>query len=325
MGTWLNVPSFTIEEADTRSDAVYEVLFKDWGLTANSAISTDQWPPKPGASIPTSIAGVSIGPRSMVDRAWLTYNLQKPFDPGADFTNIGKLTPRIRQFSVGAPLLFTQACAPGTRNVNTAFDELLTMAIKGSLYVWPNGDAADQFNVEQTEIYQAQRATTVYSQYKDIFGITRDLGPTGIQTTEPNASWVGPLLHLLFYLKGPFMSPPTQRAPLKAGAGFAIEGTDEVCIGQFAVFGRKSIHLMVQAGAQCDFRVAALRTAFSTPAATYLAFEEPVDSAKAVPADTPAIMSHCVNCCVYADYLLLYAKSSQAAQTSILYTLSAYD
>lgn len=350
--SWLNNSPFSISEAAQRGYDVYEVLYRDWGIgddtPGNSGIvPADRWPPTPLESIPISVAGIAIGPRSTVDRAWLTYNLLKaPPPPGIGTSSGATLPPnytippslapftsRIRQISLEAPLLFTQTAQTGANVVTTLLNvELGTMLVNGSMYVWPQGANADfaPFVGGSTggEAYAPQEATTRYiASFFDVNGVSRPLGPYVPGAQIGQTGWVGPLLHLYFFLKAPLVSPPTKRAPLKvssvvnltAGGLFGIETP----VAQIAVFGRRSVRVMVMADQLCDFRVGALRT----PVSISFAQEEPVDSALAVPKNTPTILSKCSGCDFYADYLTIYATPQDVAhsQPNIIYNVTAQD
>jgi hypothetical protein len=332
---WLNLPQFSIDEAQQRGFDVYEVLFSDWGMT-NPLVAPfvwDQWPPFPSPAISKSLAALAIGPRSTVDRAWLTYNLQKNanvFDPA------NPPTTRVRHFSVDAPLLFVQpAGAPGAKNFTTtpnifsvAVDQVATMVVDGSMYVWPFGQI-----VQPDLAYQPQNQTTMVqnNQYIDINGVTRPLPPPdngSIDSFGFQLNWVGPSLHLMLYLKPPLFAPPTKRTPLQAMATYqsTLGAATEGVLAVIATFGRRNAHIMMMADQICDFRVAALREGGFNPSSSITApIEEPVGSITGVAANTPTILPACSCNGPIGDYTIIYVTPQGGGTPNVRYQISAYD
>jgi len=353
---WQNVPPMSIQDAQKRGDSVYEVLYTDWGMNI-----ADSWPPNPGPFMPLSIAGAAIGPRSTVDRAWLTYNLQQLFTGNAliALNGQGPITSRIRQLSVDTPLLFSQAAALGAQSVVPPnfgeYNEARTMLEEGALAFWPFGvQVAGPSNsvVGTRDLYPSQSVSTSLTTFFDPTtstyialnngtlaggGIQRTLPPPDLGTLDGSGqqgNWVGPALHLLLYLKPFAAQPPAKRAPLKTSwqwiAPGLVNGT-EVCLAAIATFGRKTVHIMMAADQQCDFRVAALRCfsdnrIFVGFHIKTVAIEEPVDSITGVAANTPVVLNPCTQSGFYADYTLLYVTPrGGGGNTQLTYVLSAYD
>lgn len=147
MGTIYN-PPFTVEDAIARGHDVFEVIFTNWGISANNPPRTltdftNLQYPQPGQpGLPATLAGIAIGPKSTVDRAWVTFNLGKRANL-AEPVNGYQL---IREVSVEAPLLFTQASNPNQRNNPLDPDDpVKTLTEKGALYVFPFVDRPNQF------------------------------------------------------------------------------------------------------------------------------------------------------------------------------------
>lgn len=345
--TWLNSPTFSIDEAKQRGIDVYEVLYKDWGMTdpiANPG-QWDQWPPQNSASIAPSLAAVAIGPRSTVDRAWMTYNLQKNLQT---LSGAAPPTERYRQFSVDAPLFFAQTATgnPGSTNYQgvgspiPSVNQIFTMAQLGSMFVWPfsslvGTDGTNFLDQGFADVYLPRMSTTMYASntYLDINLVSRPLKPPANGSIDVNSgeqlNWIGPVLHLLLYLKPP-IAMPTKRDPLKTTAAYAstIAANAEGVIATVATFGRRSGNIMVIADQLCDFRIAALRTpAYGLVLGTVLdpAMEEAVDSAAGVAANTPVVLSPCQTTAINADYIIIYCTPRGAGSPTVKFTLTAQD
>lgn len=306
----LNVPGFTIDEALQRGYDVWELFFKDWGLSSDNL----QWPPVNTASLNPSLAGVSIGPKSTVDRVWLSYNLQKlspdiPIDSGIILTN------RLREVSVDSPLIFTQPSNEG--KASTVTDPVISMNKFGSLYVYAHDNDQGVFPSTHPPVYAPIVNSTVYNNYKDVNGVLQSVGGA--------STFVGPFLHLICYLKSPNIIPPPRRAPLTTGALTQVNGGGEHVIAQIATFGRRTIHICLIADQITSFRIGALRV--SSDGSLYSGYttqEEPLDSALAVAANTPVVLTPCVQSEVKADYINIYATLT-APNTNIKWSLTGYD
>ncbi len=335
---WLNNPPFSFDEAVQRGYDVFEVLYRDWGL--NLGANVDAWPPIGLLSIPNSVAGIAIAPRSTVDRAWLTYNLlNKPPPPGIGTgaggisqpgivipPNLDQFTCRIRQLSLDAPLLFTQTAQQGAGTTSPLLPdfEFSTMLVNGSMYVWPQSDLPANGGGTQGpfDIYVPMASTTAYNTYTDINGVGRALGPD-VGSDVTNNGWVGPLLHLYFYLKAPLVQPSSKRAPLKAGSvvNTTVLQNHEVCVAQIATFGRRSVRVAIKADQIVNARVGALR---SSNVILGGPVEEPVDTINALAANTPAVTA-CTQGDMYADYITIYVTPTAGANPNVTWSVSAYD
>lgn len=256
MGVLYN-PPFTVEDAVARAHDVFEVVFTDWGITgANPPVDfTNLQFPQPGQpGLPITLAGIAIGPKSTVDRAWVTYNLGKR----ANVTDPVTAYNLIRMVSVESPLVFTQASNPGQRNNPTNFDDpVKTLTEKGALYVYPfvdrpnsgayAGSAVQVIQPGQPNALLSSRndSTVLPLEYRDANGVTRKLR-NEIVPTDTRTAFVSPTLHLYCYLKSPYHYPPTRRAPLQYRGVSNVplnDGlpADERCIVQVPTFGRRRI------------------------------------------------------------------------------------
>lgn len=316
-----NNPRLLVDEAQSREADVFELFFDTWGYAGQVPTITDftnlQWPaPPPVLSVPVSLAGIAIGPRSTVDRAWISYNIGRST---VDATDVGPpLTNRLRQVSIDSPLMFTIQAASGSMNDPATETPPVSMARRGSLYVYPFA------NTPIPQVSDVQNETTVLpllhtltlggtGQYSDVNGVARTFATI-------NSVFMAPYLHLYLFLKTPTRFQPGPRAPFFAQQVVAVSSASEGIVAQIPVYGRKSVHVLmeqVSGTGTCDFRVGALRS---------IACEQewPVDQILAVPKGTPVVITPCAGQHFEADYVNLYAKPSVAAPF-IRFSVTAYD
>lgn len=225
MGTLYN-PPFTVEDAIARGHDVFEVIFTNWGVSPNNppTVLADfanlQYPPPGQPGLPSSLAGIAIGPKSTVDRAWVTFNLGKRADVSqpVDAYNL------IRMLSVESPLLFTQASNPNLRNNPLDPDDpVKTLTQKGALYVYPFVDrpnlplpGGSAVQVIQPGLSRTPRndSTVLPEQYRDANGVLRDF-KNALVPLPFGSVFLAPTLHLVCYLKNPYHHPAPRRAPLQ--------------------------------------------------------------------------------------------------------------
>jgi hypothetical protein len=319
---WQNNPPYSISEAESRGDDVYEVLVTGWGYPDGVNMSALQWPPAGEISVPVSLAGIAIGPRSTVDRCWVSYNLNKTGQQTGDGVTA---TDRLRYLSRDAPLIYTQQASPGTtkNTPGSQNDPINTMVKKGCLYVYPGVSLESTFDPNYYDGPPFEQLSTIVPSfvdggtYTDVNGVVRIIGIDA-------EAWAPPTLHLLCFLK-PIIYTPQKRSPLLYSDLIPVIGGSEQCIAQIPTFGRRSMHIMMMAkggAGTATFRVGALRgMKFSNSTD---AQEAPVDSISTpVAVDTPTILSYCAGQDVYADYINLYATRS--ANGNILFQTTFYD
>jgi hypothetical protein len=312
-------PPLSIEDAKQRGYDVYEVLFANWGVTdaPPSTIFTDMQFPQPGQpGIPVSLAGIAIGPRSTVDRCWVSYDPLKKRDQMV----VGQPNGLLRVCSLDSPLMFVQAAgAPGLKNDPGATDDpAKTLSDKGQLYIFPMANKPPGAITFQ---FPTQQETTVLPpNYRDVNAVLRTFGNEG-----DFPQFMTPFLHLYLYLKVPPLPIlTTKRAPLQVQGQILIPANElgnEKVVAQIPTFGRKAVKIMMKAGFGADFRVGALR-GISQLAGMQ---EQPVDLALAVPPNTPTVLSPCNECCHYADYTNLYCAPTSNNITVVTFQLTAYD
>jgi hypothetical protein len=314
---WFNDPPFSISEAENRGQDVYEVLVSDWGVSGGHPVTHPenmQWPPPDQQSVPISLAGIAIGPQSTVDRAWVSYNLQKtrttPFP-----INFPVPVNRMRRLSVDSPLMFTQGSQPSA-NLGEVDNPLPALNV-GALYVFPETAYGLQLIPPPITFgFPVPNETTVLPLgYIDVNGVAQDFG-------NEQGKVMNPLLHLYLYLRAPIIYAPVKRAPLQVKGTVVMShvGTERV-IAQIPTFGRRSIHIMMISTTVSSFRVGALRGVSQETGMQ----EQPVDSALNIAANTPVILSSCAQSDHYADYTNLYATVAAGGTEEVSFQLTAYD
>lgn len=269
MGTLYN-PPFTVEDAIARGHDVFEVVFTNWGISPNNpptvlADFTNLQYPQPGnPGLPATLAGIAIGPKSTVDRAWVTFNLGKR----ADVTQPVDGYNLIREVSVTSPLVFTQASNPNqSNNPLDPDDPVKTLTEKGALYVFPfvdrpntpppGGSAVQIINPGSSLATPRNDSTVLPKRYRDANGTLHNFRNSLVPSlTAP--VFVPPTLHLVCYLKNPYHYPPTARAPLQYRGQGAIEanGLDltppEKLIVSLPTFGRRRIAIEMHMNANSN-------------------------------------------------------------------------
>lgn len=321
---WLNNPSFSIDEASQRGVDVYEVLVDNWGIPSALTGGSRQWPIVGQGSISVSLAGIAIGPRSTVDRCFVSYDLQK-HNVNAD----SHVTDRIRRLSVDAPLIFAQA-ADQSQIPAPPFSPYVIQAKAGPLAIYAYVNIEDALD---SEMYASDvnASTVLPTTYRDVNGVLRTF--TFVNPATGDKPLAAPLLHLLLYLKSPPTFVPTKRAPqiISTSSPTLIVNT-ECVVAQVPTYGRRNIRMMLRAEqsggtATIDWRVGALRALSPNPTG-FGAYEEPVDSALAVPFQTPVVFEPCVGNGLMADYVNVYATLKNPVATGDVHAviqMTAYD
>lgn len=326
----LNNPPFSIQEAGQRNNDVFELFYSNWGFENFVGAQGSRWPGFTDPSIPVSLAAIAIGARSLVDRCWVTYNLQKsPSTQLPNSTDRPALpTERVRGISLDSPLLLAEPSNPD--QVTNLINAIQAMTRYNPLYIWSqdiqNGQAGipDSFPVASGLV----NSTTYPTSYTDINGVVRTLGPSG--GSDAQAQFVEPFLHLYLFLKAPTILPPTKRIPLMVGKDFTaplFEGGTDKLVAQIATFGRKTVHLFITCSSTTySVRVGALRVPPGpVNVGPVTVFEEPVDSSGGtVTANTPLVLTPCIQNGLYADFLNIYITTSDPTPT-LSYRLTAYD
>lgn len=330
-------PEFSIAEARKRGHDIYEILYTNWGVVGSPATYGDVSFPNastansgPALALPTSIAGLMIGPRSTVDRAWVTYALQ--LVPGAPSPS-AIVTDRVRRLSVDSPLLYTIAAAKGkiaTSQANPP-DAFLSQYQSGLFYVMAarnpqEADAGFPYSYDMTASQAsrpAQQETTVLPT------IIKKANGTSTQTFGFDANVGGtifmpPTLHLIAFLKSPQVVPPAKRFPLITSGNYALSGAvvAEICVAQIPIFGRKRVVVSSYAqaaggGANTTLRCAIVRAVNQSNNFVY------EDSSQTSTASTGSCQITYDNPC--GDYLMIYANGVSTAAIAGRWAVSAYD
>jgi len=324
--TWENNPGFSVDEAQQRGVDVYEVLVDNWSRN-DIGEKNLQWPPAGAQGISLSLAGIAIGPRSTVDRCWVSYNLQKH-----QLATDAVTTDRMRRLSVDSPLIFTQAALRGDTPDLSVETPYQAQAERGPLFVTAYvGEFNNPANYAGYQypggggLYAPVDSTVMPASYIDVNGEERSFIVESSPVKQPGALF--PLLHLLLYLKSPPAFVPTKRFPLILRGDFGAlssQFTSDLLIAQIPIYGRKRIKVMLLGAAgggnTYNFRIGAIRAlADYSPI-----YEEPVDSVTNVPGGTPVVLSSCAGQDLNADYLNIYGVANTGG-TQVHYQFSAYD
>lgn len=298
-------PGLSLKDAISRQADVYSVLWQAWGsgvVLTNVGLNgtpLDAYPAFTEQGFGDSLAGIAIGPRSDVDRCWLTIN------PSRDLTQAGLAYPVIRPISVGAPLLFTQPgriSQPLSANANYLLVPPATLAQSlSSCYVTCQGQ----------DTPQRTGSTAIPATY-----LKADFTTAQLNHIDNLAKISMPTLELMLLLRGGLMVP-LQRMTARWG-NFANEvtagvGAAEVVIAQIPIYGRKHISVQMRGehltdpAATMTFRAAVLR-----PLVTATIVQEQTVGQKTAGIGAPAGAVDFQICDPCADWLILYATCSVA-------------
>ena len=343
MGVLYN-PPFTVEDAIARGHDVFEVIFTGWGVSPSNpptvlADFTNLQYPQPGQpGLPATLAGIAIGPKSTVDRAWVTFNLGKR----ADVTQPVNAYNLIREVSVESPLVFTQASNPNLRNNPLDPDDpVKTLTEKGALYVFPfvdrpnlplPGGSAVQVITPQVGQVVRNDTTVLPRQYRDANGVLQNFS-NALAPTLFSSVFVSPTLHLVCYLKNPYHYPPTRRAPLQYRGQVLIPQNEsnptppERLIVSIPTYGRRKITVEMHMTANADLGNARFRLGGILSMGQLEGIQEvTLDSATGVAPGTPVLFT--LQNTPGVDYLNLYAACPVGGLLvggDLNYAVAAYD
>lgn len=295
---------FTFVDANGFGQEIFELLFSLWGLRQSDPDPTIanvnmQYPSPPGDGIPNSVAAVAIGPRSTIDRCWVSWNRQKPFPQNSISGNLRTFTHVV---SLGSPLFYTQGANVGGIGV---VNSPVIACQKGLFYVFPRG-SNDETSVD-APLNDPNLSTVLGTQY--VSGLD---GTTLLPFSTVNGNHENPFLHLYLYNK-PMRFPPGPRYPMYRASTQPIT-TVRRCIGQLPVYGRRRIRITWTSTTSTVFEVGLLR-GFQETAAINL--EEIVSTSGSIVRGSVTINDPC------ADYLNIYGTGDGAGD--VTYSLTAID
>lgn len=294
---------FTFVDANAFAQEIFEVLFSQWGRRVTDpnpviALANMQYPPVPSPGIPSSVAAVAIGPRSTIDRFWLSYYRQKPFPA----TIIGT-TVYTRFVSLGSPLFFTQGANIST--IGTTNDPIAA-GLVGAFYLFPR--ATCNHFAPSNPVTDPNLSTVLPTQY--VSGLD---GATLLPFDQTVANHEDPYLHVYLYNK-PMRFPPGPRFPQMRAATAAIVAAPRRCIAQIPVYGRTRIRIKWVSTTTTTFEVGLLRGLFEVAAEN---LEQIVSTDTGHTQGSVTLDNPC------ADYLLLYGTGD--APGTVTYNVAAYD
>lgn len=329
MTGWQNNPPFSIDEAQQIGADVYEVLVQGWGSfdKQDHSVKNFQWPVS-GPALPVSLAAIAIGPRSTVDRCWVSYNLNKT-KTIVDSESGTHITDRLRRLSLDSPLVFSQPAKRGAMYAPPA-DLPLAMTQQGMLQIFAYANTPTKsYNwYEDTDQFppatRYQDTTIIPAIFTGSIGDDVDLS-----SGDYDRLWGQPLLHLYLYLKAPPTYVPPKRFPLQAYGKYPddlepLPADVPTLVAMIPTFGRRAVQIMMTGGGAAttfDYHIDALR-AINPGVGTNQA--APFDSIAAVANGVPAVLGSCNTSNAYADYLNLYV-TPHGGTGSIEWSVTAYD
>lgn len=298
---WLN-SQITVDDAKTQNNEVYEILVDEWGKS-NAATGTNLCFPSEGTRALPVGAGVAIGPRSTVDRAWVVYNLQK-LVPASPF--LSPLWDFTRRVSVGVPLMFSQPASPNgvsETTIKTTTGSVSILPCIGGLTPYTGAQGTGVANPFDTDGTKYRTAYLKADGSAGVFG-----------ASNPDAYWMSPLLHLYYYLQAPSQPPPLKRFPLhvRITKGAAGGPGVESLLAMIPVFGRKTISLQMRPetpGGAGVFRFATIQQVNAESVGTTIMQEATRHTSASLATGVSAVTTLTD---VYADYLMVYLTPTVA-------------
>jgi hypothetical protein len=320
--------SFSIENALASSQETYDLDFADWGFRSDPLKPNENVRfPSPGKSaIPTTLAGLSIGPKSTVDRCWVSWDRQRNLTIPND-TDSGLVTSPLRRLSLGSPLTYSQATNVGTLvpGVDIAVNAAMQ---RGLLYVFAHafgmGEPPTPFSYD---LGYFGDTTILPETYVDQFGVIRQFKGSG------GFDFEAPFLHLVLNLRPPRFSPPTERFPLmRTNTTSVLLANPKTRVAMIPIFGRKHVRVQVVSrtsgpvmGRTSDFWLGLVRNLNESKTAApndfSPVFEINAGTALGLAPDVPASFSLDNPC---ADYLAIY-NTTTIGNNHLMYTVVAYD
>ena len=311
---------FTIEDSIARNEEVYEVEFTRWGTRLDDPSAgilpqeNLQFPPPGARPIPSSVAVAAIGPRSTVDRCWITWDRQKILKiPPADVVYPERVVSMPRIVTCDAPLLFPQSTrvTPSLPATQSWWDAMQF----GTAYVFPWGPAPG-FNPAGQGSGGASHGGK--------FGTTTGfyVGQTFVTLDGkvlPFTPEEEPFLQLLLYTKPPLFAPPARRAAMLRSKVWSStsdpnDNDDDGIVAIYPIFGRKRVGISLIShnfsgvpAKTCDYTVGIIRNVNEDPLFEPAPlFEVKAAEALGVPGET-GINIQLNNQC--ADYVVIHIKT----------------
>lgn len=222
--------SFTIEDALATSQATYDLDFTDWGFRVAPDTNV-RFPEGTSRAIPTTLAGISIGPKSTVDRCWVSWDRQKVLAIPND-SNPDDVTSPPRYLSLGTPLTYAQATVIGSLGAN---DGVRNAMQRGLLYVFAYAEGLDTATHDGVNGH----TTILPVNYADQFGTSHVFADAG-------GGFEAPFLHLVLNLRPALMAPPTKRFPLnRTSLASVLLANPKTRIALIPIFGRKRVRVQL--------------------------------------------------------------------------------
>lgn len=311
---------YSPEDATSTGQDIFEVVVEDWGTD-----STDRWPLGAAGGMvtadqrgfPFTPAAVVLGPRSTVDRVWLSWNTFKKWPLGSGFQQF-----LYRTLSVDNPIVYSLPAGNGVLNSALVGDTPIGAAFtQGLIYFFPGMSPTDPDFPVGSGLVQSTFLPATYIKADGTVG-TFGSNPLG------TALFDTPVLHLQFVTNKAVPQLPTKRFPYQArssGGNTTIGNLqDEYAVAFIPTFGRSKITVQMDGSeAGMVFRVGALRALNNSVAAGFLCHETTEGEKTAAAANESVKFQFCDIC---ADYIVLYATSAAVnLGTTTNFTVTAYD
>lgn len=316
----------SLREAISRSADVWDVMIAEWGVRPESIPGTrciDAYPLITEPGIADSIAGIAIGPRSDVDRCWISFNPSK-------ILNNANPDYALRMLTAENPLMFS---TPGKQAppVNTfpkiggEQAERRVAARNNLFYIWPE---AGYINGSIGSVALGNDTTVVPRYYVKEDGSFASMNVFG---SVNNQVFIPPLLHLRFLLREGVATYTKRGVATYKQYGnpgrFATPGAERT-ITQIPVYGRKTIRMVVGSTvADAVVRLAGLPSVAGSFDTTPALNQEALYAQEVTLGQkTIATARHSVSFCVSpanVDYLMLYA--TVPVNGNIWWTMAAHD
>lgn len=279
----LLLSAMTPEEARARQHDVLDVTLVEWARA-----TTDSYPIATATGVkgfPYTPRAVIIGPRSTVDRCWVSWNSQRTLSGSPLFMT--------RELSIDTPLLFGMP-ANSEGALTTAPVSLITDAQDDNmLFFFPTMPVpASPIGVTPPGV----PSTVTPESYLQADGTEVEFGPDNISP---------PVLELRFILSSAVPVQATKRFPYQNWVNFPNAlPAEEYAAAYFPTYGRKNI--IIQATSDevgAIFRVAALRVTNQT-----LVIQETTEAQKTIAVANESLRIQL--CDPMADWLIVYVTTA---------------
>jgi hypothetical protein len=298
----LQLAAISPEEALQRGFDVFDVTLINWGFDVKDSYPIVNGPLVPNLGFPFTPQGVMIGPRSTVDRCWVSWNNERTIPGNSNFVT--------REVSVDTPIFFSLPANAPNRGITPAPASLITDAQdKNLLYFFPTTPIS---TIPAIDVPSGVRSTVIPTTYAKADGsVVAFFGGNLI---------INPVLELRFFLKSGLNAPPTKRFPYQNYVTTLnpLPAAVEFTAALIPTFGRKNV--IIQASctkSNSVVRIAALRNSNPT-----IPMQETTEGQKTSTAVNQSLRFQL--CDPAADWTIVYVTPGDNA-ANFTFTVTAYD